>query len=166
MRGVGFRTRHAVVQKTQHAQARGRHPLRRRTREPHANPLAARADVAHAHGHAHYHAARAEGVVGDPVDEIAQGLAQRRDVELVFDLFEAIVQARPRMAFAPDHTGIFGLTERNVHEIAGCKRHAGRHAIGIGLVEGQRHQDVHDFRGFRGFRHVGRFARFHALKEE
>ncbi len=61
---------HAVGEEFEDAGARGRHALRRLAGEPHADALALGAEMlAHAQAHAQHHAARAHGVIGDPVDE-------------------------------------------------------------------------------------------------
>src|SRR5262249_8599735 len=78
------------------APARRRHAGGRRPGEPHADALAGGTEMLAApQGHAQHHSARRQRVAGDPVHELAQFRLQRRDVELVRDVLEAIVQAGP-----------------------------------------------------------------------
>jgi len=124
---------------------RRRDALRRGPGEAHADTLARRTKIAHAQGHAQHHAAGAERVVRDPIDELAQLFPQRRIVELEVDVLEAIVQARPhRDVVGPDHAERFARPERNADNIAHFEVELGRRAIRIGMIERNRHQNVHD----------------------
>ena len=144
-RRFAFGAHHAVGEKGEHARARRRHARRRRPGEPHADALARRAQMlAHAQGHAQHHAARAERVIGHPIDELAQLVFQRRNVELLDDVLELVMQAGPRIALAPDDAGALDRAERNADEVARLEIKPGRNAIGIGLVERDRHQDIDD----------------------
>ena len=150
-RGVALGARQAIGEEMQHAHARRRHARRRRPAEPHADALAAGPEMlAHAQRHAQHHAARAERVIGDPVDEAAQLALERRHVELAGDVLHAVVQARiGRGVVGPDHAHAFAArAQRHRDEIAGRERRVPRrHPVGIGLVERHRHQDVDDVRG-------------------
>ena len=107
----------------------------------------------------------AERVAGDPVDEAAQLRLQRRDVELSLDVLQAVVQAGSRIALAPrPRRCIRARAERHVDEIARLQARARRHAIGIGLVERDRHQDIDDRAGpwshrFGQIRAIGRLRK-------
>ena len=130
----------------QHAVARRGHALGMRTGEPHADALARRAEMlAHAQRHAHDHAARRQRVVRHPVDELAQLRFQRRHVELVGNVLEAVVEPRIGiLVLRPHHAERLARAERYRHDVAGRDVHPGRHHIGIGLVERDRHQDIDD----------------------
>ena len=126
--------------------ARRGHPLRRRAGKPHADALARGAEMlAHAQAHAQHHAARAERVARDPIDEAAQFLLERRDVELLLDLLHAVVESRIGIEIlGPYHGGRLARPKGDAHEIAGCELHAVGHPVGIGLVEGDRDQYIDD----------------------
>jgi hypothetical protein len=153
----------------QHAIARRRHPFGMRAGEAHADAFARRPEMfTHAQRHTHDHAARRERVVRDPVDEFAQLGLQRRHVELVGDVLEAVVEARVGIVvLGPHHPQRLARPEWHGHDVARRHLHAGRHHIGIGLVERDRHQDIDDS-AFHG-RYLGisciDLARFCPLKE-
>ena len=72
-----------------------RTPIRTRS-GPRCSPIRKR--------HPQHHAARRQRVVGDPVDERAQFLLQRRHVELFADVLQPVVQARIGIGvFRPHH---------------------------------------------------------------
>ena len=145
-RGVALGAREPVAEQRQHARARHGHALRRRTGKPHADALAAGAEMlAHAQRHAQHHAARGERVAGDPVDEAAQLRLERRHVELPVDVLQPVVQARIGVGvLGPDHAQGLARAERHRHQVAGRKFEPGRHPVGIGLIERDRHQDIDD----------------------
>ena len=107
LRRLALAAHEPVGEQRQHAVARRRHPLRRGAREPHADALARRPELLGApQAHAQHHAAGAERVGRDPVDEAAQLGLERRDVELLLDLLEAVVEARIGIGvLGPDHAG-------------------------------------------------------------
>jgi hypothetical protein len=116
--------------------------------EPHRDPRALRAELlAHAQRHAQHHAAGAERVIGDPIDEISQLRLERRDFKLLGHVFQPIVEPRPRHAVAPYRAGRFARAQRHAHEIARRELEPCRHPIGIGLIERDRHEDVDDVLG-------------------
>ena len=138
----------AVGEQRQDFFARRRHAQGNRPGEPHRDPRALRPELlAHAQRHAQHHAAGAERVIGDPIDEISQLRLERRDFELLGHVFEPIVEPRPRHAVAPHRAGRFARPQRHAHEIAGRKLEPRRHPIGIGLIEGDRHEDVDNLLG-------------------
>ena len=103
--------------------------------------------LAHPQCHAQHHAARRQRVVGDPIDECAQFLLQRRHIELFADVLEAIVQARIGIGVVgPHHRDHLARSERHTHHIARLELHAARHPVGIGLIERDRHQHIDDAR--------------------
>ena len=83
----------AVGEQRQHAAPRGCHSLRGRPGEADADLFARRPEIAHPQAHPQHHAARAQRVAGDPVDEAAQLGLERRIVELQLDVLHAVVQA-------------------------------------------------------------------------
>ena len=94
MRGLALGPHHAVGEQLQHARARRRHALGRRARPAGRRPSRAPGRViAHAQAHAQHHAARAQRVVGNPIDELAQLRLERRIVELELDVLHPVVQA-------------------------------------------------------------------------
>ncbi len=102
---------------------------------------------AHPQRHPQHHAARRQRVVGDPIDERAQFLLQRRHVEFFADILEAIVQARIGIGvFGPYHRDHLARSQRHAHHIAGLQVHAARHPVGIGVIERDRHQHIDDTR--------------------
>ena len=102
---------------------------------------------AHPQAHPQYHAAGGQRVVGDPIDESAQLLLQRRHVELFADVLEAIVQARIGIGvLRPHHRDRLARPQRHADHIARRHIHAARHPVGIGLIERDRHQHVDDAR--------------------
>ena len=148
-RGIAFGARQPVREQRQHARTRRRQPRRWRAVKPHADAFARGPKMfAHAQRHAQHHAARRQRVVGDPIDEFAQFGFQRRHVELVRHVLHAVMQARiGRGIFRPHHAhGFAARAERHAHQVAGRKLHAGRHPVGIGLVQRHRHQNVDNAR--------------------
>ena len=123
---------------------RGRHPPRRFADQPHAHAHPLWPQIfAHAQAHSQHHAAGGERVIGDPIDEVAQFLSQRRDVELFADILQPIVQARIGIGvFGPDHGVHLARPQRHAHDIARLQFHAARHPVGIVLVERDRHQHI------------------------
>ena len=94
-RRLAFAAHHAVGEKRQHPLACCRHALRRGTGEAHADPLALGAEMlAHAQAHAQHHAARGDGVIRHPIDELTQFWLERRQVELFLDVSEPVVEPR------------------------------------------------------------------------
>src|SRR5580692_4173974 len=114
--------------------------------QPHADALARRAQMlAHAQAHPQHHAAGAERVARDPVDEAAQLRLEPRHVELLLDVFEPIVEPRiGRRVVGPDHAGGLAGTERHAHDIARRELHAVGNAVRIGLVKRDRQEDIDD----------------------
>ena len=150
-RGVGLAAHHAVGQQRQHAPARAGQPFGRRAVKPHAEPLAFGAEMlAHAQAHAQHHAARAERVICHPIDEAAQLGLERRELQLLLDVFEPVIEARIGLGvLGPHDAGGFARPERHGHNIARGELKLRRRAIGIGPVQRDRHQHVHD-----PFRHL------------
>ena len=163
-RRVALAAHHAVGEQRERALACRRHPLRRRTGKTHADALAFGAEIlAHAQTHPQHHAARADGIIRDPVDETAQFRAQRRQIELLLDILEPVVE--PGIGFwviRPDHGGRLAGAERHANDVARREREVLGHPVGIGPVEGDRDQDIDDAFGhdrlsaptFRRFRSV------------
>ena len=149
--GFGFSVQQPVRQDLDQAPPRRRHALRRWADQPHADPHPLGAEMlAHPQGHAQHHAARRQRVIGDPVDQLAQFVAQRRHVELFADVLEAIVQARIGIGvFRPHHRDHLARPQRHAHHVARLQLHAARHAVGIGLIERDRHQHIDHARGRR-----------------
>ena len=143
-RDRAFRPRETVGERLEHAPARGGHALRRRTGEPHADALARGAEMlAHAQRHAQHHAARRQRVVRHPVDEAPQLGLERRHIELMLDILDSVVEAGPDLdVVGPDHAGRVAGAERNRDEVARLEVEIVRHAVGIGVVERDRHQHV------------------------
>eukprot|EP01035_Chromulina_nebulosa_P005834 gene5834-biopygen4934 len=78
-------------------------------------------------------AARRQGVIGDPVDEIAQFLPKPRYVEFLADILQAVVQPRVGIGvFRPHHADHVARAERHGDDIAGLQIDATGHPIGIG----------------------------------
>jgi hypothetical protein len=131
----------------QNAPPRRRHALGRRTDEPDADLLARRAEFAHAQAHAQHHAPRAQRVFGDPIDEHAEFWLERRIVELEHNVLHPVVQ--PGLdgdVVGPDHADRLPRPERHGDDIAGLQRKLRRHLVRIGVVEGDRHQDIDERR--------------------
>ena len=147
-RRLGFAVQQAVRQHLDQPPPRRRQTPRRFADQPHAQPHPFGPEIfAHPQGHPQHHAARGECVIGDPVDEAAQFLSQRRHVELFADILQAIVQARIGIGvFRPHHRDHLARAERHADDVAGLQLHAARHAVGIGLIERNRHQHVDDAR--------------------
>ncbi len=145
-RDLAFAAHETVGANRQHAIARRRHALRMRTGKPHPDAFARRAEMlAHAQRHPHDHPARRQRVVGHPVHELAQLTLQRRHVELVGNILEPVVEPWIRaFVLHPHHAQRLACAEGHGHDIAGRHLHPGRHHIGIGLVERDRHQDIDD----------------------
>ena len=146
---VTLATRKAVGEQCEDAVARHGLALRRRARKPHADALAHGAEMlAHAQRHAQDHAAGAERVTRYPVDEVAQFRLERRNIELVLDVLHAVAQARIGLGvLRPHHRGRRARSDRHGHEVAGRELEPVRHAIGIGLVQGHRNEDIDDAHG-------------------
>jgi len=103
--------------------------------------------LAHAQRHAQHHAARRQRVVGNPVHEATQLGRKRRLVKLFLDVADPVVQARPDLdPVGPHDAGCRARAERHSDEIARRKRKIARHAIGIGVVERDRHEHIHKAR--------------------
>ncbi|MEY9106359.1 hypothetical protein ABH999_002555 [Bradyrhizobium yuanmingense] len=141
---LGLAVQQPVRQQRDNALARRCQALRRIAGQAHAGAHPLRAEIfAHAQAHAQHHAARAQRVVCDPVHHRAQLRLERRNVELLADLLEAVMQARIGIGvLAPDHGQHLARTERHTDEIASLQLHAARHLVGIGLVERDRHQHI------------------------
>ena len=78
--------------------------------------------LAHAQTHAQHHAARADGIVGDPIDEIAQFRLKRRQFEFFLDILEPVVE--PGIGFyvlRPDYGRRLAGAERYADDVAGCE---------------------------------------------
>jgi hypothetical protein len=117
--------------------------------------------LAHAQRHAQHHAAGAERVVRDPIDEPAQLRPQRRDIELALDLLEAIVQAGPHLdVVGPHHAGRRPRPQRHRHQVARREIEVVRHPVRIGVIERDRDQHIDD-----AFGHAADPPRFSVLKE-
>jgi hypothetical protein len=118
----------------------------RLTHQPHAEAHPLRPEIfAHPQRHAQHHAARGQGVVGDPVDQAAQFLLQRRHVELFADVLQAVVQTWIGIGvFRPDDRDHLARPQRHADDVAGLQLHAARHPVGIVLIERDRHQHVDD----------------------
>ena len=144
--GLGFAAGKAIGEELQHPRPRRRHALRRRPGEPDPDAQAFRAELlAHPQRHPRHHAARAQRIIRDPIDEAAQFLPQRRQVELGGHVFKAVVEPRIGIwVVGPHHGGAFARPQRHPHDVAGAEFHRVRHAIGIGLVERDRNQHVDD----------------------
>ena len=159
---IALGAREAVGEQREHAVARGGHPLRRGTGEAHADALARGPQMlAHAQRHTQHRAAGSERVAGDPVDELAQFRLERRQLELLLHVLHAVVEAGIGAGvLRPDHPGRHARPERNAHEVAGRQRELFRHPVGIGLIEGDREQDIDNASGHR------RSGRLQAFKKE
>ncbi|MHC2531548.1 hypothetical protein ACVJMY_001117 [Bradyrhizobium diazoefficiens] len=140
----GLAVQQPVRQHLDHALPRRRQPPGGIADQAHAgaHPLGAEI-LAHPQAHAQHHAARAQRVIGDPVDDRTQLGLQRLEVELLADLLEAVVQARSGIGvFGPDYGEHLAGPKRHADEIARLQLHPARHLVGIGLVERDRHQHV------------------------
>ena len=146
--GFGFAVQQTIGQDFDQPPPRRGHAPRRLADQAHAHPHPLRAEMlAHPQGHPQHHAARRQRVVGDPIDERAQFLLQRRHIELFADVLEAIVQARIGIGvLRPHHRDHLARSERHAHHIARLELHAARHPVGIGLIERDRHQHIDDAR--------------------
>src|SRR5260370_7533783 len=83
---------------------------------------------AHPQRHPQHHAARRQRVVGDPIDERAQFLLQRRHVEFFADILEAIVQAWIGIGvFGPYHRDHLARPQRHAHHIPPPPTHPAPH---------------------------------------
>ena len=147
-RGVGFAVQQAVREHLDQPPPRRRQAPRRFADQPHAEPHPLGSEIfAHPQRHAQHHAARRQRVIGDPVDQRTQFLLQRRHVELFADVLQAVMQARIGIGvFRPHHRHHLARPQRHADDVAGLQLHAARHAIGIGLVERDRHQHIDDAR--------------------
>jgi hypothetical protein len=156
-RGLALAPHHAIGEEFEHAAARFGHTLRRRAGKTHADALALGTQVlAHAQAHAQHHAARAQRVVRDPIDEATQFGPQWRQFEFFLDVFQAIVEARIGLRiFRPHHRGRLAGAKRHRHDVAGRERKLVRHPVGIGPIEGDRNEDIDDALGHAGI--LGRF---------
>ena len=84
LRCVGLAVQQAVRQHLDQPPPRRRQPPRRFANEAHAHAHSLRPQiVTHPQAHAQHHAAGGKRVIGDPVDEVAQFLLERRDVEFL-----------------------------------------------------------------------------------
>ena len=139
----------SIGKQREDAAARHGHALRCGAGEPHPDALARGTEMlAHAQRHAQHHAAGAERVIRDPIDEFAQLRLERRHVELVLDLLHAVVETGIGVrVFGPHHRGCDARTERHGHEIARHELEPFRHPVGIGLIEGDREEDIDDTLG-------------------
>ena len=147
--GFGFAVQQAIGQNLDQPPPRRRHALRRLAYQPHAQPHPLGAEMlAHPQRHAQHHAARRQRVVGNPVDQLAQFVLERRHVELFADVLEAIVQARIGVGvFRPHYGHDLARPQRHADHVARRQIHAARHAVGIGLIERDRHQHIDHARG-------------------
>jgi len=136
----------AIRQHLDRAPSCRRQAARRFADQPHAEPHPLGPEVfSHPQAHAQHHAAGGQRVIGNPVDQMAQFLLERRHVELFADVLEAVVQARiGRGVFRPHHGYDLTWTERHADDVAGLQFHAARHPVRIGLIERNRHQHVDD----------------------
>ncbi len=100
-------------------------------------------DFAGADRHAQEHAARRQGPARRPVDEVAQRRTKRRPVEDLGDRFEIVAAGGAR---GPDDAGRDAGAERHAHEGAGFELEAGRRAIAVSRVDGDRRKHVDDVR--------------------
>ena len=94
-----------------------------------------------AHRHAQDASARRESPAGHPVDEVAQGLAQRRPVADFRDRFQIVAAAGAR---PPDDARRHPCAKRRDDEIAGPGVEMRGDAVAIGGVDGDREQRVDD----------------------
>jgi len=143
-RGIGLAAHHAVGEKIEHAPARSGQALGRRARKPHADALAFGAEMlAHAQAHAQHHAASGQRVIRDPFDKPAQFRLERREFEPLLDVLEPIIEPRIRVGvLGPDHAGGLARPERDSDDVARRKLKRGRHAVGIGPIQRDRHQHI------------------------
>ena len=82
--------------------------------------------------HAQHHAARGERPARDPVDEVAQRLAERRPVADRRDRFEIVAAA---LAHRPDDAGRVARAERHADEGARFEPRVGGRAVAVGGVD-------------------------------
>ncbi len=144
-----FRPRETVGGDRQHAGARRRRPLRRGPGGAIAEANGVGTEIfGGANRHAQRHAARRQSPARHPVDETHERGPQRRRIALAQNGLE--ICARRRLAHGPDDADRLARPEWRVHEIAGLQRKARRNAIGIGRVDGDRRDDVHDRRSTSG----------------
>ena len=145
-RRLGLAVQQAVRQHLDQPPSGRRQTPWRLADQPHAKAHPLGPEIfAHPQRHAQHHAARRQRVIGDPIDETAQFLLQRRHIELFADILQAVVQARIGIGvLRPHHRHHLARTERHTHDIAGLQLHAARHAIGIVLIERDRHQHIDD----------------------
>ena len=86
-----------------------------------------------------------ERVVRDPVDEAAQLLLERREVELLLDVLQAVVQAGPDRHLSAQTTPSASRGPSGTATMSPTVQvESRRHAVRIGLVEGDRHQNIDD----------------------
>src|SRR5262249_31531220 len=100
-------------------------------RQPNADAHALRPKLRpRAETHAQHHAAGAECIVRDPVDEFAQFRPQWRIFELFLDVLEPVVE--PRIAdriLGPDYAERFTRAQRHADHVPGFKVETVRHAV-------------------------------------
>ncbi len=130
----------AALRQRQHPLARGRLAAGRRTAVAHAETRCARpSGERRADAHAQDHAARAERPARDPVDKGAPIGRQRGQVAAGASRFQL---AHRGAAARPDHADGAARSQRHFDEIAGGQRRIVGDAVGVGLIDGDRDQDV------------------------
>jgi hypothetical protein len=104
--------------------------------------------LAHPQRHAQHAAAGAKRIRRHPVDEFAQLRLEGRDVELGLDIPHAVVEPGIGLpVLRPGDPGRHSRPQRHGHEVAGRNLNSCRHAIGVGLVKGDRNEDIDDVLG-------------------
>ncbi len=98
-------------------------------------------DLADPDRHAKHHAAGAQRPARDPIDEVAQGSAERRPIADPGDGLEIVAAA---LSNRPDDAGRAPRSERHADAGARLERQAGRGAIAVGGVDRHGDQDVDD----------------------
>ena len=142
-RQSGFGQARVVRQRRENALARRRHSGRRFSGLTHAEPRRRRSGAfGRARRHAQHHAPRGERPARDPIDEVAQRFAQRRQVAQFFDRLEIV--AGRLVPNRPDDAGRMAPAERHFDELAGAEPQSLRNPIGIGGVDRDGGENVGD----------------------
>ena len=77
--------------------------------------------------------------------KMAQLQPQRRNIKLLLDILEAVVEARiGRRIFVPNDAQRFARPERDADEVAGGEFDPVRHSVGVRMIERDRNEDVDD----------------------
>ena len=131
------------------AAAAGRQAAPRRARAPGR-------DVAHAQRHAQHHAARRRACSSRPSRRSCAAPPERRVVELRRDVLEAIVQAGLDRDVSAQTTPVASRGPSGTATMSpACEVESARYAVGIGVVERDRHQNVDDARCHAGWQTRG-----------